>query len=421
MSNTSAPPAPPRPALASVRCADITPAAVSWLWEPYLARGKLAVLDGDPGTGKSFVTVDLAARLSRGGPLPGDAPDRPAAAPAGVLLLNAEDDARDTIRPRVTAAGGDPDRVRVFFAPGLGHEWWPQFPVDVGQLEVAIYETAAKLVVIDPLAAFLPPDVSTGNDQSVRTALWPLARLAAETDACILFVRHLRKSGGASAIYRGAGSIGIMGAVRTGLMVARHPDDAELRVLTLAKTNIGPPGRSLGFRLERSAGAEQTVVNWTGALDMTADDLFGASVPLRAGHRTRERAAEWLKQFLADGPRRAPEVLGAARAAGIPERTLTRVKATAGVESRARKRDGRIEWWWRDPEADRARRRAEIDSLDDQRRQRLQRTGGRRDLLTEALRVERDALRRAEAEEDEEANPPPAPKPPDDYSHVPMG
>lgn len=330
-----------------VACADITPVAVSWLWEPYLARGKLAVLDGDPGTGKSFVALDLAARVSAGAALPGGAP----AAPANVLLLNAEDDARDTIRPRVAAAGGDPDRVRVFYAPGIGQEWVPRFPDDMPQLARAVRESAAALVVIDPLTAFFAPEVRANSDQAVRLALAPLAALAAETDACILLVRHLRKAGG-------AGSIGIVGAVRTGLMIARHPDDAELRVLTVSKTNVGPPGRSLGFRLGRAAGSGQTVVDWTGPLDVSADDLFGSGVPQRAGLRTRERAAEWLRELLTGGAMRAPEVEAAARAAGIPERTLRRVKATVGVLSAATSHEGKVEWWWRDPAADRAREAA---------------------------------------------------------------
>jgi hypothetical protein len=349
MSNSSN---PPRPALASVRCADITPAAVSWLWEPYLARGKLAVLDGDPGTGKSFVTIDLAARITTGSPMPGStAPG----VPASVLLLNAEDDARDTIRPRVAAAGGDPDRVRVLAAPGLGLERLPRFPDDAAALEGAVRESGAALVVIDPMMAFFPPEVSANSDQCVRAALTPLAALAAATDACVMLVRHLRKSGGANAIYRGSGSIGIVGAVRTGLMIARHPDDPDLRVLTLCKTNIGPPGRSLGFRLARREATGQTFVDWTGFLDVSADDLFGAGMPLRAGHRTRERAAEWLRQFLAEGPRRAPDVIEGALAAGIPHRTLERVKASMGVKSDAVKCRGQVEWWWRDPEGDRAR------------------------------------------------------------------
>lgn len=342
-----------RPVFASVRCADIDPSSVSWLWEPYLARGKLAVLDGDPGTGKSFVTIDIAARVSSSAQMPCGGTSSSEC--ASVLLLNAEDDARDTIRPRVSAACGNPEFVRVLAAPGLGLGRLPRFPDDLVALEGAIRESRAALVVIDPMMAFFPPEVSANNDQSIRQALTPLAEVAAATNACVLLVRHLRKSGGASAIYRGLGSIGIMGAVRTGLMIARHPDDPDLRVLTVSKTNIGPPGRSLGFRLVRSEATGQTSVDWTGPLDLSADDLFGACLPQRAGNRTRERAAEWLRQYLSEGPRRATEVFASALTAGIPNRTLERVKATIGVKSDAVSIGGRIEWWWRDPEGDRAR------------------------------------------------------------------
>ncbi len=335
-----------------VLCSQVTPVPVGWLWEPYLPRGKLVVLDGDPGAGKSFVTLDLAARVSAGLPMPGGAAASP---PADVLLLNAEDAAGDTIRPRLTATGADPERVRLYYAPGLGPDWPPQFPVDGPPFARVVRELKPALVVIDPLPAFLGPEVSANADQSVRTILNPLAALAAETEACIVLVRHLRKSGGANAIYRGAGSIGIVGAVRTGLMIARHPDDPELRVLTVSKTNIGPPGRSLGFRLVCPEGAGQTVVNWTGPLDVSADDLFGSCVPLRAGSRSRERAGEWLREFLAEGAKRAPDLEAAARTAGIPLRTLNRVKVAVGVVSEAVKCDGKLEWWWRDPRADRAR------------------------------------------------------------------
>jgi AAA domain len=329
----------------AVRAADIAPSSVSWLWEPYLAYGKLAAIDGEPEAGKSFVTIDIAARLSRGAPPPGGtAPMKPGVA----LFLNAEDNARDTILPRLAAAGADLERVRILAAPGLGLPRMPQFPADLPALGRAIREHGAEFVVIDPMMAFLPPAVNANNDQSIRTALTPLADLAAETHAVVVLVRHPRKAGGVSAVYRGAGSVGIMGAVRTGLMIAQHPDDPDLRVLAMPKTNIGLPGRSLGFRLRPGAGVGQTVVEWCGPVDVTAQDLWGGP-PARAGRATRDRAVEWLRLFLANGERVMTEVVKAAAAAGIAERTLYRAKEALGVKSRMAHRGGGPEYWWRDP------------------------------------------------------------------------
>lgn len=338
--------------LPSISCSEIAPTSISWLWEPYLARGKMAILDGDPGTGKSFITIDLAARISRGAPFPGGSATT---APGTVLLLNAEDDATDTIQPRVIAAGADPARVRVVAAPGLGLERLPQFPTDLGALEQAIREHAAALIVIDPMTAFFSSEINTNNDHSVRKALTPMAALAAATGACILFVRHLRKSGGANSLYRGLASIGISGAVRSVFLVSRHPDDPDLRVLAHNKSNLGPMGPSHGFRLGRSEASGGTVVEWTGPLDLSAADLCGATAPSRAGRVARDRAAEWLRQFLADGPRRADESRAAARAAGFAPATLDRAKASLRILSEAKREGDRTVWWWRDPAAPKVR------------------------------------------------------------------
>lgn len=324
-----------------VACADVVPEPVKWLWEPYLARGKLAVLDGDPGTGKSLVVIDLAARLSRGGTMPGG-PVRFGARET-VLLLNAEDDARDTIRPRVLAAGGDPKRVRVFAAPGIGMNRPPRFPDDFAQLATAVRETRPALVAIDPLPAFFPADL-----YSLSRALLPFADLADETGTCVLLVRHLRKAGGANPLYRGLGGIGIVGMARTALALTRHPDDPELRVLAPTKTNIGPPGATLGFRLAASEHGPATV-EWVRQLELTADDLFAPSASAGASARARDRAAAWLVQLLSNGPVRASAVSAAACAAGIPPRTLDRAKQLAGVSSSAMRTDNVLEWWWQAP------------------------------------------------------------------------
>jgi hypothetical protein len=326
-----------------VACVDVEPAPVEWLWEPYLARGKLAVLDGDPGTGKSFLTIDIAARVSRGGTMPGG-PVRFGARET-VLLLNAEDDARDTIRPRLRAAAGDPKRVRVFASPGIGMNRPPYFPDDFDQLEEAVRATRPALVVIDPLSTFFPADQS-----ALVRALVPFAELANDTGACVLLVRHLRKSAGTNPLYRGLGGIGIVGVARTALALSRHPDDPTLRVLAQTKTNIGPPGAALAFRLVGTEHGPATV-EWVRQLELTADDVFAPAASAGASARASARAAEWLLRFLSNGPVRATAVAEAARAAGIPTRTLTRAKQLAGASSFAEHAYGATVWWWEVPSA----------------------------------------------------------------------
>ena len=164
---------------------------LSWLWEPYLPRGKLALLDGDPGVGKSLLTIDLAARLSRSTPLPDGSP---AARSHTTLFLSAEDDF-DTTRRRAEAAGADLDRLIA-----ANTDTPLSFPANLPDLEDLIRTHVADLAVIDPIMAFLPPDVAATADQCVRRVLTPLAALAARTDCAILLIRHLRKQAAAKAL-----------------------------------------------------------------------------------------------------------------------------------------------------------------------------------------------------------------------------
>ncbi len=332
-------------ALRARPCSDIPPAPVDWLWEPVLARGKLAILDGDPEAGKTFLVLDLAARLSRGGPLPDG---QKLARPLTTLILTAEDDAADTIRPRADATGADLGRV-IVVAPDPADPDpapLPTFPDDIPTLERWIRAHRADLVVIDPLSAFLSPTLSANSDQAVRRVLTPLAALAARCGCVILLVRHLNKYGGPKSLYRGLGSIGIAGAIRTGLLLARHPDDRDLRVLAQTKSNLGPPAPTLGFRLVPDAAGRPSV-RWTGPVDLTADELCATAEPV--GKRPRERAAEWLRAELANGPRKAGELTAAAAAVGITERTLDRAKKELGIKAVQVRQGGRSEWVWSDP------------------------------------------------------------------------
>lgn len=314
--------------------------SVRWLWEPYLARGKLAVFDGDPGIGKSLVTIDLAARLSRGASLPNG---QPGGGPTTVLLVNAEDDAADTTRPRAEAAGANLDRLIVL---GLGDSVL-RLPYDIPALEELVRQHGAGLVVLDPLMAFLPPGVPAGLDQCVRSALTPLAAMAARTGAAVLLVRHLTKDGRPLALYRGSGSIGILGACRTGWLAARKPGDPEGRVLAVPKTNLGESPRSLEFRV-KSDPSGRAVVQWLGAVDVLPDALCRAELPPQAV-KPKDRAIDWLRQELANGPRKATDLFAAAAAVGIPEATLKRAKADLSIDShRVQQAKGAAEWYWYD-------------------------------------------------------------------------
>jgi hypothetical protein len=315
--------------------------SIRWLWEPYLPRGKLAVFDGDPGVGKSFVTVDLAARLSRGGPLPDGKPlDRPHT----TILLSAEDDAADTIRPRAEAAGADLDRIIALGAEDRAPLF---FPDQVAELEELICAHAADLVVIDPIMAFLSLDVAANLDQCVRRGLGPLAAVAARTDCAIVLIRHLRKSEGGRAVHRGVGSIGFIATARTGLFAARHPVDPTVSVLAVPKTNAAgiESALSLAYRI-KSREANRAVIDWIGSASLSADAL-NQSLP--APLRPREWAATWLTNVLASGPRKSTEILAGAAAVGIPEATLNRAKQELRVGARKVHSKDRAEWYWYDP------------------------------------------------------------------------
>lgn len=297
------------------------------------ARGKLALLDGDPGVGKSLITIDLAARLSRATPLPnGTVPDRSHA----TLLLSAEDDA-GTIRARAEAAGADLDRLVAVCAPSGSFA--------LTDLEGLIRAYSAGLVVIDPIMAFLPRSAAANLDQSVRRALNPLAVVAGRTDCAVLLVRHLRKSESAKAVLRGQGSMGIIAAARTGLLAAKHPTEPALGVLAVAKSNVADCAPSLGYRVKTDE-MNRPVVDWLGPAALSADALGQTCVS-----GSREQAAEWLRAELAHGPRPAVELLTAADAMCIPSATLYRAKSELGICSHHVVNTGANVWYWYDPAA----------------------------------------------------------------------
>src|SRR5215207_1536524 len=258
----------------------------------------IAVLDGDPGLGKSTLLCEFAARISRGDPLPGGE----AAPPRLVVIMSAEDDPYDTIRPRIDAAGGDPRRVIALATLADNPADGPlgAIPDHVYLLEEIIGRTQAALLIIDPLVAFLSRGHNANSDQGVRRAFHSLKGLAERTGAAIVVVRHLNKSLSANPLYRGGGSIGIIGAARCGLLLAQDPEHPERRILAATKGNLGPPPASLAFRLEASLVFGVTRVVWQGETPWTAEALLRATADGDVKHSALGEARSWLRLVLAN-------------------------------------------------------------------------------------------------------------------------
>ena len=319
----------------TVRLADVEPEKVNWLWPARLPAGKLVILDGDPGVGKSTLAVDIAARVSTGREWPDGAP----CPTGGVLILSAEDGLGDTIRPRLDAAAGDPTRVHALTEiryPGEDGQLRARPPTlaDVDELEEAVARTGARLVIIDVLMAYLPGGTDSHRDQDVRGVLHRLADLAERTGCTILLLRHLNKTSGGSPLYRGGGSIGIIGAARAALLAAPDPEDDSRRVLAVIKSNLGPMPPALGYRLADNPEHGCAHVNWLGSTGHVAADLLRR--PDDGERSEQDEAAGWLLDYLAarGGEVPAAEVLKAGRAAGYERHTLQRERKRApGVDT----------------------------------------------------------------------------------------
>jgi hypothetical protein len=320
---------------------DITREELEWLWPGRIPLGKVTLLAGDPGLGKSFVTLDLAARVSRGQAWP----DMPLLkqTPGGVILLNCEDDASDTIAPRLDRAGADETRVVLLEGVTfLGKRRQFSLESDIPRLAEALGQFAGtRLVVIDPIAAYCGK-VDSHKNSDVRGMLAPLAELASVHRVAILTVTHLSKSGGSKAVYRAMGSLAFAAAARAVWAVTKDPTNPERRLLLPAKLNLARDPDGLAYRIiDGRVAWEYEPVR------MHADDAFAAEE--ESHHQTAQRglerreAAAWLGERLAAGPAPSIQVLADAKEHGISERTLRRAFKEMGCRSR-KGSDG--QWHW---------------------------------------------------------------------------
>jgi hypothetical protein len=314
---------------------DVKPTKVKWLWPKYIPLAQITILDGDPGAGKSFLTMDIAARLSSGRGLPG-CPSR--SEPRKVLLCNAEDDVSSTLIPRLNQLAANLHNVVLANSVTVaGQKPKPMlFPDHYKALEQLLAEVRPCLCVIDPIMAFLSPEVRTFQDQAIRLALNTLKDYARAFEVAILLVRHLNKSQVAKAIYRGGGSIGLIGLCRSALLAGENPDVRGERILTQIKNNLAKRQPSLAYDLFPDNSTQ--AFTWLGQREVTADQALIHNVGMTPLAETMEK----LKEYLANGPVPAKQAVQQLLGLGLSATCMNRArKAIPVIATKISKH-----WYW---------------------------------------------------------------------------
>ena len=330
-----------RPTDATICVADVKSRQLEWLWKKFIPKRKLSLLVGDPGNGKSLITLSLAASVTNGRPMP----DGALCERGSVLLLNAEDAVDDTVRPRLEAAGADLRLCRFFpFISDQTGQMTVQIPNKLDELKNAINRHKPALVVIDPLAPFLASKIDTFKDQSVRSALAQLNELAEKTGTAIVLVVHLNKKEDMRMLYRPGASIAFVAASRSVLLAERDKDDEY--TLSILKANLAARQNPFTYKIVGSKNQAPRIVWGSQRTTSTSADK-GDSSPTSIN--ALSDAKEFLLELLEQGPQKTASVIGDARQAGIALITLRRAKTELKIES-IRVRFGPKGYWaWRLP------------------------------------------------------------------------
>lgn len=310
---------------------------IDWLLYPFIPFGKVTIVQGDPGEGKTTMVLQIIAKLTKGeAMLPVDKNTEikekiTAAEPVNVIYQTAEDGLGDTIKPRLLAAGADCSRVLVI------DDNEQALTMMDARLEEAIIQTKARLVVLDPIQGFLGADVDMHRANEIRPLMKRMAVLAEKHHCAIVLIGHMNKNSNGKSSYRGLGSIDFQAAARSVLIVGRVKDDPEIRVVCHVKSSLAPEGKSIAFRLDKKTGFK-----WIGEYDISADDLLSGD---NRGRKGRE-AKEFLIEILSDGAREQAKIAEEAEHRGIKSKTMWNAKKELKIES---VKIG-SQWFWMLPE-----------------------------------------------------------------------
>mgnify|MGYP003280099807 FL=1 len=313
-----------------IRMSDVELTPVDWLWKPYLPFGKLSVLQGNPGEGKTYFAMHLAAACTNGKLLP----NMERMEPFNVIYQTAEDGLGDTVKPRLIEAGADLDRVLVIDDSDV------QLTLSDERIEKAIIENNARLVIIDPIQAYLGADVDMNRANEVRPIFMRLGQVAQRTGCAILLIGHLNKAAGMQSLQRGLGSIDIAAAVRSVMFIGKLKHDPTMRILTHEKSSLAPPGASLAFSLGDEGG-----FRWVGEYDITADEMLSGIEPQR--ETKTQQAKDLICTLLAGGKQVLSEDIDkAALERDIPGRTVRDAKRELGDALKSKIVEGRKKVFW---------------------------------------------------------------------------
>lgn len=310
---------------------------IDWLLYPFIPFGKVTIVQGDPGEGKTTMVLQIIAKLTKGeGVLPVDENTETkekitATEPVNVIYQTAEDGLGDTIKPRLLAAGADCSRVLVI------DDNEQALTMMDARLEEAIIQTKARLVVLDPIQGFLGADVDMHRANEIRPLMKRMAVLAEKHHCAIVLIGHMNKNSNGKSSYRGLGSIDFQAAARSVLIVGRVKDDPEIRVVCHVKSSLAPEGKSIAFRLDKETGFK-----WIGEYDISADDLLSGD---SRGRKGRE-AKEFLIEILSDGAMEQAKIAEEAEHRGIKSKTMWNAKKELKIES---VKIG-SQWFWMLPE-----------------------------------------------------------------------
>ena len=305
---------------------DIHSKKIDWLWYPYIPYGKITIIQGDPGEGKTTFVLSLLSILSTGGILP--CSEKTIFGKA--VYQNTEDNNEDTIKPRLEIHGADCSNI-CFIEKAHG-----QLTINDEELGDAVKESGAKVLVLDPIQSFIGENIDMNRANVVRPRMNKLKEIAESTGCAILLVGHLNKNASGKANYRGLGSIDFSAAARSVLVIGRPSNNPQIRVVAQQKNNLGPIGHSIAFGLNKGK------VEWLGKYNITAEELVSYNGPEKELSKLTE-ANILLSQLLANGPKSYKEIMERALAEGIGKRTMVEAKSNLGIAS-IRKTDG---WYWK--------------------------------------------------------------------------